>query len=324
MVPLQKYGRSIRVFLQVGPPPGIPLVAWQDGQPIGPKLSLACTFTVRRTANPEPHELDLAVYGLSRATRELLVKTYEAAESMALKTRGALQFGKVRVDAGYGADVATLFTGDIAPDGVKPEFERPGHVVRLKALDGRVPWKGRFVNKTSASNVDINTIRGVLAAGGDYMSGVDATQAFATQFPTLLKKKQGFPGYESGFAIFGESRRQNAQICKELGIQPFFMDGEVRYMAADAATLGLAVVLTAAGNGALLDASPLGFGRYRCATLMEHRLRPGRQVILSDDLGRPIGTSGGLFRVDALVATGGNRSRDFGCEVDLSPTGLTL
>lgn len=319
-----KFGRTVRVFLQVGPPPGIPLVAWQGGQPVGPKLSLACEFTTRSIAGPYPQELELVVHGLSRATRELMLKTYDAAEEMALKTRKVLQFGRIRLDAGYGLDAATLFIGDIAPDGLRVAYTRPGHSVTIKALDGRVEWKGRFNNKSSGSNVDLQTMRSVLALQSDYVTGVDADRSFAERFPNLVKKKQGFPGYESGFAIFGESRTHNKKICEDLGMTPIFRDTEIVYLPSDSATLDVAVVVTALGNGALLDAQPLGRGRFRIRTLLEHRMRPGRQVILSDDLGRPIGGSGGLFRADAVVATGGIRTASFEMESDLSPTGLTM
>jgi hypothetical protein len=324
MVGVPKYGRTMRVYLQVGPPPGIPLVLWQDGLPVGPKLSLACEFVIRSMCGPYPQECELTVHGLSRAVRESLVKAYEAAEEMALKTRRVLSFGRLRVDAGYGVDAATIFIGDIAPDGIQVQYTRPGHTVKLKALDGRIQWKGRFVNKSTAINVDLQTVRSVFALGGDYMAGVDADRSFAQNFPNLVKKKLGFPGYESGYAIFGESRAHNMQICKDLGITPFFRDGEIIYIPSDSAALDLALVLTAVGNGALLDAQTLGRGRFRVRTLMEHRMRPGRQVILSDDLGRPIGSSGGLFRCDAMVAEGGNRSQNFNIEADLTPTGLTL
>lgn len=320
MPSLIKFGRSMRIMLQVGTGVVLPIAMWQDGRPVGPGLSLGASFVVRRSTSPQPHECNLTITGLSRVTRELITKVYEQAEEMAFKTRALLQAGKIRIDAGYGLDVATLFIGDIAPDGVHHEYLGPGHATHLRALDGRVPWKGRFVNRMTNTNVDLNTITQVLAMEGDYMSGLDAGATLAQRFPHLIKKKLGFPGYESGYAIFGESRSQNAQICADLGITPFFQDGELRYAAADLATLDFAVILSALSPGALLDWSPLGLGRYRVRTLMEHRMRPGRQVVLTDDFAKPIGK--GLFRVEAMVAEGGNRTPGYGVEADLIPTAL--
>jgi len=322
--PTQKFGRSVRVYFQTAVGAVFQLVDWRAGRPVPNPLgnvSLSAHFTIRRSTNPEPHTCELVVPGLSRFRRESILRAYEEAERLSWSQRTAIQAGRVRIDAGYGDDVATLFIGDIAPDGVRDDFTRPGHALTLRALDGRIAWKGRFVNKATGTNVDINTIRQVLAAGGDYMAGKDADASFAKNFPNLVKLKKGFPGYESGYAIFGESRKQNKSLCATLGIAPFFQDGEVRYMSIEAALFDSAVVLTAARGGLLLDASPLGLDRWQARTLMEHRLRPGRQVILSDDLGKPIGA--GVFRVEAMVAMGGPRARDFNTIVDLVPTALS-
>lgn len=319
----EKFGRTIRVYLVTGGET-IQLVDWYDGQPVrsdgATNVSLKCSFTVRRSTLPQPHECEVRVWGLSRARREALLAAYEAAEELSYRQRAELALGKLRVDAGYEDDVATLFIGDLAPDGVQHDPQRPGHATVLRALDGRIAWKGRFANKSAGKKVDINTIRGILEAGGDYMAGKDPDLAFERNFPSMVKRKQGFPGYESGYAIFGESRKVNRSLCEALGTVAFFQDGEVRYMSKDIAVLDSAVVLSAARGGLLVACRPLGNNRFRATTLMEHRLRPGRQVLLYDDLGRPI--SVGVFRVEAMVATGTNRGQAFGCEVDLVPTAL--
>lgn len=315
----QKFGRSMRIYLQTRDGL-VQLVNWQSGQTTGLGLSLHCSFVVRRSVNPEPHRCTLSILGLSKRRREQILKAYDEAEEMSWTMRSALKAGRIRVDAGYGDDVATLFVGDIAPDGVTSDWVGPGHVMKIEALDGRIAWKGRFVNKASSKGVDIKTIRQVIAASGDYMAGKDAKFVFEKNFPGLVKKKVGFPGYESGYAIFGESRKHNRQLCAELGIRPFFQDGEVRYMSDDAALLDKAVVLSQEKGGVLLRASPTGLGRYSARTLMEHRLRPGRQVILRDRYGIIIGP--GLYRVESMVAAGGNRVRDYNVDVDLTPTKL--
>lgn len=319
----EKFRRSVRVYFQTVAGSVLQLVAWHNGRPVpsaAGNVSLDAHFTIRRSVSPQPHTCEITVKGLSRFRRESIVRAFEEAERMSWTQRTELAAGKLRIDAGYGDDIATLFIGDIAPDGVKDEYSRPGHTMTLRAQDGRIAWKSRFVNKSTGTNVDIKTIRQVLAAGGDYMAGLDADANFEKNFPNLVKSKKGFPGYESGYAIFGESRKHNKSLCATLGIAPFFQDGEVRYMSLEAALMDSAVVLSAAQGGVLLKASPLGLERWQAQTLMEHRLRPGRQVHLFDDLSRPIGA--GIFRVDSMVATGGPRSPDFNTVVDLVPTAL--
>lgn len=317
MTGLEKFGRSLQVILttKVGP---LALCNWVGGQPTPGFVSLHCSVTVTRSVRPQPHECTVDIYGMSKPKRMLVLQTFNEAEALSFNTRQALQAGKLIVRAGYGADSAMVFYGDLAPDGCEVGFMGPGHKLTLRALDGRIPWKGRFVNQNTTNNVDLKVIRGILAANSEYQQGKDASLAFEKQFPGLLKKKFGFPGYESGFAMFGESRKHNRQLCDDLNIVPFFDDGELRYVARDAALLGQAVVLRAGVGGTLLSHKLQARGRVSVTCLLEHRLRPGRQVFPYDDDEVPIGA--GLFRVETMTLVAENGGPGFHTTAELVPT----
>lgn len=317
MIGPQKFGRSLQVILttKIGP---LALCNWVGGQPTPGFVSLHCDVTITRSVRPQPHECTIDIYGMSKPKRMLVMQSFNEAEALAFNTRQALQAGKVIVKAGYGLDSAIVFYGDIAPNGCEIGFMGPGHKVTLRALDGRIPWKGRFVNQNTSSNVDLKVIRGILAANSEYQQGKDASLAFEKQFPGLLKKKFGFPGYESGFAMFGESRKANRQLCDDLNIKAFWDDGELRYVSRDAALLGQAVVLRAGIGGTLLSHKLQPRGRVTVSCLLEHRMRPGRQVLPFDDLEVPIGC--GLFRVETMTLVASNGGPNFGTTAELVPT----
>lgn len=317
MIGPQKFGRSLQVILttKIGP---LMLCNWTAGQPAPGFVSLHCSVTVTRSVRPQPHECTVDIYGMSKPKRMLVLQAFNEAEALAFNTRQALQAGKLIIRAGYGLDSAMVFYGDLAPDGCEVGFMGPGHKLTLRALDGRIPWKGRFVNQAATNNVDLKVIRGILAANSEYQQGKDANLAFEKQFPGLLKKKFGFPGYESGFAMFGESRKHNRQLCDDLGIVPFWDDGQLRYVSRDAALLGQAVVLRAGIGGTLLSHKLQPKGRVTVECLLEHRLRPGRQVFPFDDLEVPIGA--GVFRVETMTLNAQNGGPRFNTIAELVPT----
>lgn len=311
-----KYGRTMRVGLTLPSGLELVLVDWQAGDDADEK-SLWVDFTVDRHSRPEPQAASVEVRGLSPETIATVVDAHKKAEAQAFETRRVLRSGKVRIDAGYGDDVGLLFIGDLAPDGVKTRPGQPtGTVLSLRAQDGRIEWESRFVRKSLAPGVDLKTIRSVIAASGDYLSGVDATKAFEKQFPELVTRREGPAAKEGGFVMFGPSRLANRNLCRDLGLQPFYVDGQVKYVAADTPLLGVAIVLRKGDT--LLDAQEAALGYYKARSLLDHRYRPGVQVILADKFGLPVGA--GTFRCDSARIVGSNYQVPYDAELELRPT----
>ena len=316
-----KYGRTIKILLSQPGLGDLVLVDWQGGLDATTDNSLEVDFTVERHCRPEPQGATVEVKGLSAATIGKVVALHKAAETQAFTDRRALRSGKLTIYAGYGDDAAVLFVGDLAPDGVKTRPGSPsGRVLQLRAQDGRIEWESRFVRRSLAPGVDLRTIQGVLAASGDYLSGADASKAFETQFPELVMRREGPTAKEGGFVMFGPSRLANRNLCRDLGLLPFYLDGQVKYVAADMATIGVLIVLQ---KGETLDyAEELPLGYYGAKARIDHRFRPGAQVQLVDENFITIGAD--LFRLDACKMTGSNYQAAFDADLELRPTRLSL
>lgn len=188
--------------------------------------------------------------------------------------------------------------------------------LELRAMDGRIEWEGRFVKKSVGAGVDLRTISGVLAAAGDFMSGKTVDQAFEEQFPELAKRTGGPAAFEGGFVLFGQSQKANRQLCRDLRIQPFFVDGEVIYISQDTTILKEAITLIRGDT--LQSALEQPLGRYQAVCLLDHRFRPGLQVNLREADGRPIGA--GTFRLDEAQIVGAAGDQPFNATLSLRPT----
>ena len=314
MLGVPKYGRTIKVTLAQ---PGLgvfTITDWQGGK-AGPS-SFDCDITINRHTRPEPQQASITVRGLSRETRSKILALHKAAESQAFKTRRVLKSGQVSIYAGYKDDAGLLFVGELAPDGVKVQPGDPQPSLLLRALDGRIAWEGRFVKKSVGPGIDLRTIQGVLKAAGDYMSGKTAGQAFEEEFPELIKRREGPAAHEGGFVLFGKSQKVNRDLCRDLGIQPFFLDGELIYLARDAVLLDEAVTLVRGDT--LLSVEELPLGRYQAVSLLDHRFRPGRQVNLREASGKPIGA--GTFRLDEATISASAGGDAFHAVLSLRPT----
>lgn len=312
-----KYLRTLRILLaHPGAEKPLVLTDWKAGQPVEGN-GRWCSFTVQRHSRPEPQIATIEVQGLHATTRSRIVSLHKEAEEQAFRTREVLGSGKVSIFAGYGDDAGLLFVGDLAPDGVKVRPGNPQPVLTLRAMDGRIAWEGRYVKKSLGPGIDVRTISGVLAAAGDFMEGKTVDEAFEQQFPELVKRTDGPAAFEGGFVMFGPSRKANRQLCRDLRIQPFFVDGEVVYVSQDTTILGEAVTLVRGRT--LQSAEETGLGRYTATCLLDHRFRPGRQINLREaDEKSPIGA--GTFRLDEANITGSMGAVPFNATLLLRPT----
>lgn len=314
-----KYGRTLKIVLSQPGLKNIVLVDWQGGQDRSETGSFFCTGTLTRHSEPSPQTATVTVKGLSKETRATIIRLHREAEMQSFTDRKALRSGKLEIYAGYGDDAGLLFVGDLAPKGVSETPLNPGHSLTLTAQDGRIEWESRFVRKSVGPGVDLRTIRGVLAAASDYASGKDADRAFEQQFPELIKRREGPAAKEGGFVMFGPAQKVNRALCRDLGIRPFFVDGQVRYIPADEASLTTALVLRRGGeNATLLSVSPEELGYYTARCHLDHRLRAGLQVHLREQDDKPIGA--GTFRLENAQIRFSNESTPFDATLALRPS----
>lgn len=342
----EQFGRRIRVRV------GNQIVC--DLSPFAPQevnegRNLDVEFQTEKHTKLEPLKTSLTIYGLSRDTRERMSKELDAANQVAWKIRRQIQSGaveilegaeqaalaslivqgaEVQIDAGYGLDIGTLNVATILPDGLKHTKDGTGWVTQITAQDNRFLWQDGFVSQTVAGGVSLYDYQRVIDASTAVNTGEESLAAFTAAFPELTQI-QDLPGHKNGFVLHGEAQRNTRQLADVLGLRPFLNEfGELVYLSPTAVTLGLAVPLKPTSG--LLNIERLPRGYYKTASLLNHRLGPGRQVFLFDEdpasitLPVPveIPVPPGVFRVDYVAHSGSSFSETFYSECTLRPTAI--
>ena len=304
--------------------------------------SLDCAFTVLQHAKPEPLTCELTIYNRSEAARAKMTAIQTRARELGWKATEALQSGSitvepggeaaaaaalavsaglVKIEVGYQFDSALISrTQILAMNGIKHSYNGQDWVTTIRSQDGRLPWQNAFVSQPVAPGVSLRDVNRVLEASQQFLEGTLAEKAFTEQYPELLVHKS-LPGAVNGMVLHGNTRDQNADILDTLGIEAFYLNGELIYTPKGAATFPDAVRLSRANN--LLTAVPDDFGRYTATTLLDHKISPGRQVMLIDDDDvTPIGGGTGIFRVDQVTHSGDNFGGSFTSVAVLRPSGI--
>jgi len=337
------YGRRIRVRV------GNQLVcdlSPLDSFDLNQSRNLDVDFTVEKHTKLEPMKTSITIYGLSQDTRDRMSRELDAANQVAWKLRRAIQAGavdilegtedivlsalvvqgaEVQIDAGYGLDYGTLAVASILPDGLSHERDGAGYRTEITAQDNRFLWQDGFVSATVAGGVSLYDYQAVIDASEAVQAGEESLAAFTAAFPNLTAIKD-IPGHKNGFVLHGAAQRQRRQLSEVLGLQPFLTeDGELMFLNPTQTRVGLAVRL--APSSGLLSAVPISRGFYKGVSLLNHRLGPGRQVLLFDALDPllphveiPVGA--GVFRVDHVAHTGSSHQQTFYSETVLRPTAI--
>lgn len=277
------------------------------------KTGLDVQFRVTKSVKLEPHTTDVQIYNLAKVTRDQLTRLFDEARNLAFEARVALQFGKVRVLAGY--QVPELLS---SADIIELYHERDGDewVTTIKAQDSRVQWANGFVAQTvGPTEVDLQTMKQVAKASASILEGADSEAAFQAALPEYSLKK-GSAGFSNGFVMFGPTREKVRDIYEDLGLKAWLDDGRLITISQNAAKLDLAVVLSP--RTGLLRATKREGGFFTCETLLNPKLDVGRQVQLQDELGVPLGV--GIFRVDNVEWYGSTFGDEFNTRVDLRPS----
>lgn len=308
--------------------------------------NLDVDFTTEKHTKLEPLKTTLTIYGLSADVRDRMSAELDAANQVAWKIRRQIQAGaveilegqeqialaslvvqgaEVQIDAGYGLDLGTLNTCTILPDGLKHSRDGDGWKTEITAQDNRFLWQDGFVSQTVAGGVSLYDYQAVIDASEAVLAGEESLAAFTAAFPNLTQIKD-LPGHKNGFVLHGAAQENRRKLCEVLGLTPFFTEtGELIYLDATATRIGLAVRL--APSTGLLSLTPLGRGFYKSVSLLNHRLGPGRQVLLFDALDplapeveTPVGA--GVYRVDHVTHSGSSYSEPYYSECILRPTAI--
>jgi hypothetical protein len=342
------FGRRIRVTI------GNLVVC--DVDPALPEVSavrsLDVAFSTEAHTLLSPMSTTVTVLGLNRIERTLLTQQQQAAkalaweeyqkvltgalavtdEEMIFQVQQGLVFSglQVLVEAGYEGDFSVIANAQTMPDGIKHDTQGVP-TTTVTAQDGRYPWQNGFVSQEMAPGVTYMDWALIEQLSEGVLDGSLAVSAVATAAPELLARKN-FAGYLNGRVLEGDASARVSEMAETLGLRSFFDRGEHKFIDPRAYTLDEACVLKMIAKpisgvetpapGGMLSWTEQDRGFLSVRTLLNHRLTPGRQVLVFDELGVPIGA--GVFRCDYVRHSGSTYSQEFNSEAILRPVTISL
>lgn len=321
-----------------------------DSFEVNEARTLDVSFSTESHVKLEPLITEVQVWGLNERVRNQLLNEQNAAAAIAWEQYQAVQSGAVLVEeeqiaqfqqqlqfeggiveilAGYQDDAAVIARAQILPNGIEHSYDGAGWVTTVRAQDTRYPWQNAFVSESVAPGVTLVDLQAALQLSEQFLTGEVDEATVAASIPSLLETKN-FGGYANGRVLHGDSRNFEQEIADRLGYRRFLDRGQLRFISAAGTTFDEAVLLKLPPKldngeitpGGLLTYKIMKRGFVEATTLLNHRLTAGRQVVLQDARGKPIG--GGVYRVDYVRHVGTNSESSYHSEVTLRPVTIDL
>lgn len=191
-----------------------------EGQRLGGGYAegVRVSFTVKRTAKPEPNTLDMEVYNLSPETRASIRKGT-----------------RVILNAGYEGTLQSVFVGEVQR--VRTRHEGTETVTKLSVGDGARAYTGATTSVGLAKGAGIDEAVKRMAA----TLGVDSTRALerlrAGDIPAELRS------LPRGYVASGKSSAELTKLVRRAGLDWSIQDGQLQVLAPKEVLPGQAVLL---------------------------------------------------------------------------------
>ena len=305
----RQWGRRLVVSLD-----GVDVCDYDDSRGSGAAAGLDCAFRVTKHTLLEAQPASVTVYGLSKDTRDKLGRRRDEALDTAYKTRSIRKLGRVKIEAGRPGAYGVMADHEVMD--VRHHRDGADWRTEITAQDGRIQWRSGFVSESASGNVDLSTIEQVLAAAVPVLEGKSPPEVFSSAFPELLSRT-GTGGYEQGFVMFGPSLDENENLLQLLGLRAFWNNGQLVYISADQPGLDLALELVEGATVLDMQSESRGYVRVTC--LLDHRIEPGRQVILKREDGSAY-VGAPTYRVEQVEHSGSAWQTEWHSVAVLRPT----
>lgn len=257
--------------------------------------ALDVKFTIKRTLRAQPGTCELEIFNLTSDHRA----------EVARSTRGQTF---VRVDAGYEDGMSTLFQGDVR----RVDTRRDGvnWVSKVTGGDGEHAIRSARVTRSFAPGTRVAAVVEALAdamgVGAGNARAALADVAFASEDATAPERGV----FADGVVVHGVASRRLEAICASAGFEVSVQGGVLQLLPRGRALARTAIRL--APESGLIASPEVGkSGRAKAKALLIPGIAPGQQVALASDV------LSGVYRIDALTATGDTRGEDWGFELEL-------
>lgn len=281
----QFYRREVRLQVEIADVPGSAF-SIENSDDDGLRIA----FAISRSNAPDPDTATIRVFGLSQTTRGKISALYEITNTL-----------RVKLFAGYAQRSELIFLGDV----YKLLHEHPrgeSWITTLTTGDGQDAVRSQM-EASFVADVPIDTVRRLTEAA----LGLTPNASAEAQFQAALGSST-VTTFENGFVATGPASEVLTEIASSLNLKWWIKDGEIIYVRKDQVTTDFAIVLNPK-TGLLHASKPKELGDVEFRALLNPRIFPGRQVVLQDENGVPIGAP--AHRVDSAEYNGDTHGDDW-------------
>ena len=247
---------------------------------------LRVTFKVEKSLNSKPNKSEIKIYNLTKDNRS---KAEQSGNVLLLK-------------AGYGKNIETIFTGDVAK--AKTELEGTDYVTVFELGEGEFLFKTAKADISFSKGTDLKeAITSILNSSGFSLGDITGLVSEKLQSPLVLS---------------GNVRKHLDDIATRQNLEWSIQDEKIQILKKGEATKEEVFVLSP--NTGLIGIPKNRVGKtegekgieFEC--LMNGKLKPGRKVQIESSFFQ------GRYRIEKIVYQGDNYGQDFTCKCEAAPT----
>lgn len=243
-------------------------------------------FAVTRSLAPEPNVAELEVYNLNADSRS------------ALENLGRVP---VIIEAGYGSEVARIFSGTART--IVTRREGVDLITTLSSGDGEKEYQqSRIAFTVSRTTQNVTLLKRL----------IDAMQIgrgnLGSLLPYLQSKRRVL---SAGGVLSGSASQIMTRVCNSLGVEWSIQDGAAQLLVVRAPVAGTAALLTPS-TGLIGSPSVDNEGVLSARVLMIPDVFPGRVVVLESE------RLAGRFRVEQCEYVGSTFSDEWSIDLEAS------
>lgn len=248
---------------------------------------LRVIFKVEKSLAAKPNKSEIKVYNLTKDNRS---KAEQSGNLIILR-------------AGYGTQLETIFTGDVAK--AKTELDGNDYVTTFELGDGELLYKTAKSELSFAKGTDLKeAISSVLSQAGFNLGDISGLISEKLQAPIVLS---------------GNVRKHLDDIATRQNFEWSIQDDAVQILEKGKATKQEAVLLSP--ETGLVGIPKNRFGKtpdekgieFDC--LLNGKIKPGRTVVISSKVFQ------GRYRIEKVIYQGDNYGQDYVCKCEAAPVG---
>lgn len=221
---------------------------------------LRCVAKVEKTLDNKPNTAEVQIYNLHREHLDNIAKAGEV---------------PVKIEAGYGKTLSTLYLGTLRNATVIRDSGSPDVYVKLETGDGQTNVERSFVSKTIApKSTPDSVLRELALALGVKPGNLDKAKA-------AIKTQVGGDLFPTGGVLWGSAADEMTRICRSVGLLWTIHNGVLQFTPIDKALEGTALKID--GQHGMVKTPPSidNKGVLTFSTLLIPDLYPGRKIVMN-------------------------------------------